>query len=309
MSVGDVRAFGRVAVLMGGLSPEREISLASGRAALAALRSRGVAAEGVDAGRDLPAVLERGRFDRAFVALHGPWGEDGVVQGALELVGLPYTGSGVLASALAMDKLQSKRLFQWAGLPTPPFRPLGSGDDPAAVLAELGGEVAVKPAAQGSSLGVARAASVEELCRAREAAAAFGPVLAERWVRGREITVGILGGEALPVVEVRPARPFYDWEAKYAEGAGTRYLCPAPLPGALAGRLQALALEAFRLLGCRGWGRVDFLLEGETPWLLEVNTVPGLTEHSLVPRAARAAGMDLPELAWRILAQTLEEGP
>ncbi|MFP4079043.1 MAG: D-alanine--D-alanine ligase [Ectothiorhodospira sp.] len=294
--------YGRVAVLMGGWSAERAISLRSGQAVLDALRAAGVDAQGVDAGRDVLEVLRRGGFDRAFIALHGRGGEDGVVQGALELAGIPYTGSGVAASAMAMDKLMTKRLWRGAGLPTPDFRVLETGFDPQAVAESLGLPLIVKPALEGSSIGMTRVTRAEELVTAHATAAACGgPVLAERWIAGGEYTAAILDGEALPLIRLETPRAFYDYEAKYRAG-DTRYHCPCGLPPEEEARLRALALEAFAAVSGAGWGRVDLMRdESGQPWLIEVNTVPGMTDHSLVPMAARAAGLDFQALVLRIL--------
>ncbi|WP_127478902.1 D-alanine--D-alanine ligase [Sulfurivermis fontis] len=302
----DAKAFGKVAVLMGGWSAEREISLKSGNAVLAALQRRGVDAHGVDAGRDVVQVLERGGFARAFIAWHGRGGEDGELQGALDLLQLPYTGSGVLASALGMDKWRSKMVWQAAGLPVPEFELLDAQSDFAAVERRLGLPLFVKPANEGSSIGVSKVRSAGGTRAAYAAAAQYDSlVLAERFVGGGEYTVAILGARALPAVRIVPATEFYDYEAKYFRD-DTRYLCPCGLPAEQEQHMQALALRAFAVLGCRGWGRVDFLMDAAgNPFVLEVNTVPGMTDHSLVPMAARAAGIEFDELVWRILAGTL----
>ncbi len=299
--------FGKVAVLMGGLSAEREVSLKSGAAVLAALRSRGVDAHGVDVGRDIVSVLQAGGFERAFIALHGRGGEDGVMQGLLESLGLPYTGSGVLGSALSMDKIRSKQVWLAAGLPTPAFARLDEHSDWVAVASELGLPLAVKPAREGSSLGIARIAGVDGIEPAWRAAVAFDAlVMAESWIAGDEYTVAILAGEALPVIRLQARGDFYDYAAKY-EVEDTGYHCPCGLTADAEAELQALAIQAFAALGGRGWGRVDIMRDGEgCAWLLENNTVPGLTGRSLVPMAAQAAGIGFDELVWRILAQTLE---
>ncbi|SFM49469.1 D-alanine--D-alanine ligase [Ectothiorhodospira mobilis] len=309
MTRRDPADYGRVAVLMGGWSAERAISLRSGQAVLHSLRTAGVDAHGVDADRDVLQVLQRGHFDRVFIALHGRGGEDGVVQGALELAGIPYTGSGVAASAVAMDKLMSKRLWRGAGLPTPEFCVLQPGFDPGAVVAALGLPLIVKPALEGSSIGMTRVNRAEELVQAHATAAACGgPVLAEAWITGQEYTAAILDGEALPLIRLETPRAFYDYEAKYLAG-DTRYLCPCGLPPEEEARLQTLALEAFAAVTARGWGRVDLMRdESGQAWLIEVNTVPGMTDHSLVPMAARAAGLDLEDLVLRILDTTFVHG-
>lgn len=307
--VAEAKAFGKVAVLYGGWSAEREVSLMSGNAVLAALRGRGVDAHGIDAGRDLLAVLAGGGFDRAFIALHGPFGEDGTLQGALEVLGLPYTGSGVLASALCMDKWRTKLLWRAAGLPVPEFELLTAASDFDAVAGRLGLPLFVKPSTQGSSVGVSKVRHVSELRDAWALAARYDHVvLAERAIGGGEYTAAIVDGEALPVVKIEPATEFYDYEAKYFRD-DTQYRCPCGLPPAREAELRALARSAFELVGGRSWGRVDFLLdEAGAAYLLEVNTAPGMTGHSLVPMAARAAGADFPALCWRILETTLTEG-
>ncbi len=298
--------FGKVAVLLGGQSAEREISLQSGTAVLEALLRRGVDAHAVDPD---PRVLQRlldESFDRAFIVLHGRGGEDGVMQGALETIGMPYTGCGVLASALGMDKYRCKLLWQGMGLPTPGFAVLrGESDLPRAEA--LGFPLMVKPAHEGSSIGMARADDARQLREAWTAAAEYDAlVLAERWVQGGEYTCAILDGEALPLIRLETPRGFYDYEAKYRADS-TRYHCPAGLSAADEGAFRRLCLDAFEAIGGSGWGRVDLLTDAAgSPWLLEANTVPGMTDHSLVPMAARAAGMDFDELAWRILAGSLE---
>jgi len=296
---------GKVAVLMGGLSAEREVSLRSGAAVLAALQRQNIDAHDVDVGHDIVPVLLEGRFDCAFIALHGRRGEDGVIQGVLETLNIPYTGSGVLGSALSMDKVRSKQVWQAAGLPTPAFAALNADSDWSAVIDGLGLPLAVKPVHEGSSLGATCVQRPEDLEPAWRSAVEFdAAVMAEPWVIGEEYTVGILGNEALPVIRLETPREFYDYEAKY-NADDTRYHCPGGLPAAREQQLQALALDAFAALGATGWGRIDFMLDkkGE-PWLLENNTVPGLTDHSLVPMAAQAAGMSFDELVLHILSAT-----
>jgi len=297
--------FGRVAVLLGGRSSEREISRQSGMAVLAALNSAGVAAEAIDPEEGLAPLID-GEFDRAFNLLHGAGGEDGVIQGLLAWLQLPATGSGVLASALAMDKLRSKLLWQGAGLPTVPYRQLKADSGGDEIAAELGLPLMVKPAAGGSSIGMTRVESVDQLHSAWQVAAEQGDVvLVERWIGGDDCTVAIIDDVALPVVRIETPRPFYDYVAKY-ESDNTCYHCPAGLEPELEQRMQSLAREAFDLLGCCGWGRVDFLLdERQEPWLVEVNTIPGMTDHSLVPMAAAAVGVNFQQLVLRILATTL----
>lgn len=299
----DPRAFGRVAVLMGGWSAERQVSLWSGQAVLDALCRRGVGAEGVDVSRERLLALPREGFDRAFIALHGPGGEDGVVQGLLEIAGLPYTGSGVLASALAMDKLRTKLVWTAAGIPTPPYRVMSAAAEADAIVAELGLPLFVKPATEGSTIGVTKVTEKEALVRAFILARSYSrTVLVERFITGPEYTVSILGREALPLIRIDVPSGLYDFEAKYQSDA-TRYQCPCDLPPEREASLRELALRAFDVLGARGWGRIDLMLdERGKPWLLELNTVPGMTSHSLVPMAAKAQGLDFDELVWRILA-------
>ncbi len=298
--------FGRVAVLLGGASAEREVSLNSGKAVLDALRSRGVAAVAVDPRDDGLEALHDGRIERVWNALHGRGGEDGTLQGWLECQHLAYTGSGVLGSALAMDKLRSKQLFLGAGLPTAAFAVLDAQSDLDGVVDALGLPLFVKPAREGSSVGMSRVDTAAALPRALAAALRHDTcVIAERFLSGGEYTVGILQGTALPVIRIETPRSFYDYEAKY-QADSTRYLCPCGLSPAREQAMAELALRAFDLVGARGWGRVDLMLDDHgKAQLLEVNTVPGMTDHSLVPMAARAAGMDFAELAWRVLETSL----
>lgn len=301
----DPKQFGKVAVLLGGRSAEREISLKSGQAVLAALRSRGVEAQPLDPGPDVLERLRAGGFARAFIALHGRGGEDGQIQGALETLGLPYTGAGVLGSALGMDKYRCKLAWQGAGLPTAAFALLRAEADLDAAAA-LGWPLIVKPVHEGSSLGMARVEDHAALRAAwRDALALDGLVLAERWITGAEYTCAILEREALPLIRLETPRAFYDYEAKY-QADSTRYLCPCGLPADAEAGLQRLALDAFDVAGARGWGRVDFIVDSEgQPFLLEINTIPGMTDHSLVPMAARARGLSFEDLVWRILATSL----
>lgn len=302
MAVVDMKDFGRIVVLYGGQSGERDVSLKGGKAVLDALQAQGVDALGLDTTPGWINQLQALAPDRVFIVLHGADGEDGTVQGALECLGLPYTGSGVLASALAMDKLRCKQLWQGMALSTAGFALLHEDSDWVQVLADLGGEVMVKPSSEGSSLGMAKACSAEELQAAWAAAADYGSVvIAERWLSGAEYTVAILNGTALPVIKLETDRPFYDYEAKYIAD-DTRYICPCGLVAEEEAMLQALALKAFASLGCEGWGRVDLMMtaDGE-PCLLEVNTVPGMTDHSLVPMAAAAAGLSFSNLLIEIL--------
>lgn len=303
-----VKAYGKVAVLMGGDSAEREVSLRSGAAVLAALQQRGVDAHGIDAGPDVLRRLETGAFDRAFIILHGRGGEDGVIQGALERIGLPYTGSGVLGSALGMDKYRTKALWRGLGLPTPESVLLTGAADLAAADG-LGYPLMVKPSREGSSIGMTKVEDAQQLQQAWETARRYdASVLAERWILGREYTASVLLGEALPLIRLETPHTFYDYEAKYHADT-TRYHCPCGLPPAQEAELQALCLQAFNAVGAEGWGRVDLMLdEQQQPWLIEVNTVPGMTDHSLVPMSARAAGIEFDELVMRILATSLRGG-
>ena len=314
----DPAAFGRVAVLMGGWSAEREVSLWSGQGVVEALRRRGVDAAGVDAGRDTVLGFGRLGYDRAFIVMHGTGGEDGTVQAALELQGVPYTGSGVLASALAMDKLRTKRMWRAEGLPTPDYLFLHSESDALRAGEAMGYPLFIKPVADGSSVGVVKVKSAAALVPAWHTARGDDPhrpreVLAERGIEigtaGGEYTCAMLDGEALPLVRIEPDGEFYDYHAKYISDR-TRYSCPAPLDAAQQAGLQALCRRAFDLVGGRGWGRVDFMLDAQgQPWLLEINTLPGMTSHSLLPMAARAQGMDYDALCWAILETTLGAAP
>ena len=294
--------FGKVAVLLGGRSAEREVSLRSGGMVLEALKRSGVDAHAFDP-KDLGLEqLIAQRFDRVFIALHGRFGEDGTVQGALEYLGLPYTGSGVMASALAMDKWRTKLLWQSAGVQTPPYESLTADSDFPGVASRLGLPLMVKPAREGSSIGMSKVTTLEKVQAAYELAAQYDEVvIAERFIEGVEVTAAILDGEALPLIRLETPRVFYDYEAKYFAD-DTRYICPSGLPEAQERRIQAEAVRAFKLVGCRGWGRVDIMIDaaGE-PYLLEVNTIPGMTDHSLVPMAARARGIEFDALCVRIL--------
>jgi D-alanine-D-alanine ligase len=294
--------FGKVGVLLGGTSAEREVSLKSGAAVCSALSDAGVDAYAFDTGEHSLADLMSRGFERLFIALHGRGGEDGTIQGVLETLRLPYTGSGVLASALAMDKWRTKLVWSALGLPTPAYQVLRHDTDFSRVVADLGLPIFVKPAREGSSIGMTKVKHADELRAAFESAVRFDAlVLAEAFVEGAEYTVGIVGDQALPVIKLETAQEFYDYQAKYVRN-DTRYLCPCGLPPDRDAALRALALDAYRALGCRGWGRVDVMTDrAGNPWLLEANTAPGMTDHSLVPMAARAAGMSFPQLAVRIL--------
>jgi len=306
----DPRDFGRVAVLMGGTSSEREVSLDSGRNVLEALRGRGVDASPVDGIPELVRQLTGPggpRFDRVFNILHGHrgGGEDGVLQGLLDALGVPYTGSGVLGSALSMDKIRTKQVWLSIGLPTPGYVSLERGDDVVAAAHKLGLPVIVKPACEGSSVGVSRCFKDADLAAAVELAARYeGQLLVEQLIQGDEYTVGILGVESLPSIRIVPAGEYYDYHAKYV-AEDTQYICPGA-SGAVEQEFGSLALAAFFAVGCSGWGRVDFMRDRSgRPWLLEVNTAPGMTSHSLVPKAARMRGIEFDDLVWRVLETSL----
>ncbi|MGB1905744.1 MAG: D-alanine--D-alanine ligase [Spongiibacter sp.] len=300
----SARIGGRVAVLLGGKSAERPVSLKSGAAVLAAFERLGIPAEGIDtANADWMQTL-KADYSHSFLALHGPGGEDGTVQGALECLGVNYTGSGVMASALGMDKLRCKLLWLGQGLSTPRFVELTADSDWTAVAALLG-EAIVKPACEGSSIGMARASNAAELEAAWQAARGYGRVFAEQWISGSEYTVAILDGAALPAIRLETDASFYDYNAKYISNT-TRYFCPAGLSEADEAELNQLAINAFNSVGCSGWGRVDVMRGADGQfYLLEVNTVPGMTDHSLVPMAAKQAGIGFDELVLRILATSL----
>ncbi len=309
LRTSDPGAFGRVAVLMGGSSAEREVSLDSGRNVLEALQARGVDAHAVDGIPALVDALVHGKFDRVFNILHGNkgGGEDGVLQGLLEAFEVPYTGCGVLASALTMDKIRTKQVWMSAGLPTPKFVRVPRGGDLRAAALALGFPVFVKPSSEGSSVGVFRILAETDLEPAVAFAAGYpGELMAEQMVQGEEYTVGILGELALPSIRIVPAGDWYDYNAKYIAD-DTQYLCPG-MEGEDELAIRALALAAFRAAGCSGWGRVDVMRDrARGLQLIEVNTAPGMTGHSLVPKAARQIGIEFDELCWRILEQTLPE--
>ncbi|MDH5601423.1 MAG: D-alanine--D-alanine ligase [Gammaproteobacteria bacterium] len=300
---------GKVAVLMGGWSAEREVSLKSGEAVLNALLSKKVDAHKIDVKRDsIFEDLKTGHYDRVFIILHGPGGEDGAMQSVLEIMELPYTGSGVLASAVAMDKLRCKELLQGSGLPTPPYMKLEKTTDVNYVGATLGFPIMVKPALEGSSIGMSKVNEESNIYKAWEVAADFGDtVLAEQWVHGKEYTVAILGDEALPAIRLETKREFYDYAAKYDDD-DTQYHCPCGLDEETEAQLQRLALSAFNAVGAKGWGRVDLMCNEEgKPYIIEINTVPGMTSHSLVPMAAKAKSISFEDLVFNILSQTLVE--
>lgn len=305
--ITDPAAFGRVVVLMGGQSAERDISLLTGEAVLKALRNKGVQAEALDAGPDLPARLLAGRYDRVWIALHGRGGEDGTLQGLLSWLKLPYTGSGVPGSAIAMDKLRTKRLLQGAGLPTPRYCVIRNEADLVEAGEQLGLPLMVKPSDEGSSIGMSKVERPEQMRAAWELASGFRcDVFAEEWVKGPEFTASILHDEPLPLVRIQTDSTFYDYQAKYFSDE-TRYLCPAGLPPAEERALQDIARAAFEAVGARGWGRVDIMVSPVAgPLILEVNTVPGMTSHSLVPMAAAAAGTSFDDLVWKILETSVD---
>jgi len=306
----DPAVFGRVAVLLGGTSSEREVSLDSGRNVIEALRARGVNATAVDGIPALALALVEKRFDRVFNILHGHngGGEDGIVQGLMEAFGVPYTGSDVLGSALGMDKIRTKQVWLALGLPTPQYRKV-TAENVHASAAELGLPVVVKPANEGSSVGISRVTDEAGLDEAVALAARYdGQLLMEQMVVGDELTVGILGDQALPSIRIVPKGQWYDYNAKYIAD-DTQYLCPG-LDGDDEAEIRRIALDAFRAAGCRGWGRVDVMRDRTSGrfYLLEVNTAPGMTSHSLVPKAAGHAGIGFEELVWRVLEQTLPAG-
>lgn len=306
--IDDVKRFGKVAVLMGGISAEREISLISGAAVLKALIASGVDAHKVDATPSNIGELKSMGFDRAFIVLHGRWGEDGVVQGALQAIGMPYTGSGVLGCALAMDKVRAKQVWQALGLPTANYRVLKSEADLDGLVAQLGLPIFLKPAREGSSVGIGKVTKEKNLLEAYRKTAEFGDhVLAEQFISGAELSVSVLDGQALPSVRMAPSNDFYDFDAKYKSN-DTQYFCPAGLSDELEAQIRDLAVRAFSALDCSHWGRVDVMLdENEQPILLEANTVPGMTDHSLVPMAAKVVGLNFEQLVVQILKATLCE--
>jgi D-alanine-D-alanine ligase len=300
--VRDASDFGRVAVMFGGRSSEREVSIDSGTAVLEALASRNVDVTAWDPAEKTLREFAGAGFERVWIALHGPGGEDGTLQGALEYLEIPYTGSGVMASALAMDKVRSKKLFRSAGIATPDFAVIENRADAIHAAADFGYPLVLKPAGQGSSVGMTKVFDRRTLRDAVDLALSYGGVaLAERCVVGDEITVAVLQGEALPSIRIETPRVFYDYQAKY-EANSTRYYCPGTTGEAEERNYAKIAVAAFAELGCSGWGRVDFMADGSgNSYVLEVNTVPGMTSHSLVPMAAKTAGIDFADLCWRIL--------
>lgn len=299
---------GKVAVLMGGASAEREVSLVTGSNILAALQRMGVDAYGVDARDNIIEQLQTNRPDRVFIALHGPGGEDGQIQGLLEWMKIPYTGSDVTSSALTMNKIFTKYVWQCNNIPTPPMVLVGDTEDYRAAIEKMGLPLCVKPTNEGSSFGVTR---VDEWSQLEEAIACaqkyHADVMIEPWIVGSELTVGIIGSYALPIIEIRPKLGMYDYHTKYTKGA-TEYLCPAPISDALSSEIRAVCLRAFQLTGCRQWGRIDLMLDKQQQfWLLELNTIPGMTETSLVPKAAKAEGVDFDRLVYEIVWLSVKE--
>lgn len=298
--------FGKVAVMMGGSSAEREISLQSGQAVLDALQRQKIDAHIVDPQKDMMTQLEKGKYDRVFIALHGRGGEDGLMQGMLETLGLPYTGSGVLGSSLAMDKCRSKRIWQSYEIPTPPFVELDEHSDWVDVAKYLGLPLIIKPVREGSSYGASKVKELNEMENAwRQACEYDERVMAESWIEGDEYTVSILADESLPMIRLETPREFYDYEAKYI-AESTQYHCPSGLDVEIENELSKLAVDAFQALDASGWGRVDLMVDANgKPWLIEVNTIPGMTSHSLVPMSAKGAGINFDELTLKILATSL----
>lgn len=307
LSTLEPQAFGRVAVLFGGKSAEREVSLKSGQAVLEALQNAGVDAFGIDVGDDFLQRLVSEKIDRAFIVLHGRGGEDGSMQGLLECLGIPYTGSGVLASALAMDKLRTKQIWQSLGLSTPWHAVLSTEADCISAATELGFPLIVKPAHEGSSIGMAKVTSVDELIAAWKAASTYdSQVLVEQWIQGPEFTIATLRDQILPPIGLGTPHSFYDYDAKYL-ASDTQYRIPCGLDSAKERELKDLTARACEAVGIAGWARADVMQDADGKfWLLEVNTVPGMTDHSLVPMAARAAGLDFQQLVLAILADSVE---
>jgi len=306
-TVTEPAEFGRVAVMLGGNSSEREVSLDSGAAVLEALQSRGVDAHAWDPAENSMAEFATAGFDRVWIALHGPGGEDGALQGLLQWLEIPFTGSGVMASAIAMDKVRSKHLFRAAGIPTPDYAVVRTRDEASVVAEQVGFPLIIKPSGQGSSVGMSKVFERGELNDAVELAMQYGDTaLLETCVTGGEFTVAVLQGKALPSIRIETPRVFYDYRAKY-ESERTDYICPGTADSEAEGVYAELAVAAFAELGCSGWGRVDFMTGAdEQPLVLEVNTVPGMTSHSLVPMAAKREGIDFEELCWRILETSFE---
>ncbi len=307
MKVHDPGQFGRVGLVIGGESAEREVSLNGGRAVSAALGRRGIEHRVFDGPIALFEAIGRGEIDRVFNLLHGPGGEDGSLQGALQLMNVPMTGADLASSALTMDKVRSKWILERNGIATPPFDWFAPGDeDYARAIGKFGLPLFVKPTGLGSSIGISRVSEEDELGAAVQLARSYGDfVIIEAEIRGDEYFTGVIGGHALPLIRIETPREFYDYEAKY-ESDDTRYFCPCGLDSAVEAHLQEKSLQAYEMLGVSGWGRVDFLLDADDkPWFLEVNTTPGMTDHSLVPQAAAEIGIGFDELVWRILETSL----
>ncbi len=303
----DVRRYGKVAVIFGGRSSERKISLESGNSCLESLLRSGVDAYPIDPDDDLAINLRLGKFDRAFIMLHGKEGEDGIVQGTLQMMGLPFTGSGVAASALAMNKSRAKLVMHGLDVPTPVFGVAYSLEQANVLAKKIGLPVSVKPVNEGSSIGVTRVEDMAQLANAYARAAIYGEVMIEQWIDGADFFVSVLGDQVLPAVKVKPANGFYDYNAKY-ESNKTQYLCPPPISKEQERELADISYRAFKALGCEGWGRVDLVQDKEGNfWVLEVNTIPGMTSHSLVPMSALAQGMSFDDLVMAILTTTLNE--
>ncbi|MBL4763402.1 MAG: D-alanine--D-alanine ligase [Gammaproteobacteria bacterium] len=306
--VNNPEDFGRVAVVMGGWSAEREISLKSGEAVIAAMLEKKIDAFSVDMGGDILSVIENINADRVFNIVHGRGGEDGQLQSLLETKKLPYTGAGILGSALAMDKLRCKLIWQGAGLATPKFQVLDDARSLQKAADEIGFPLIIKPVLEGSSVGMAKVNSVAELQSAWQQAKQYGEVIAEEWVIGKEYTAAYLAGDMLPLIRLETDHEFYDYDAKYVSN-DTQYFCPCGLTSDVEKQYQSLCLDALNVVAIKGWCRVDFMVDkNDKLWLIEVNTVPGMTDHSLVPMAAKKANMDFPELVWRILETTMDQG-
>lgn len=299
----DATQFGKVAVLMGGESAERKISLLSGNAVLTALKNNGVDAHGVDVDENIVNKLADGNFQRVFIVLHGRGGEDGTIQGLLEVMKIPYTGSGVMASSLAMDKLKTKLIWLASGLPTPDFCIVDSEESCERALAQLGLPIIVKPVLEGSSIGMSKVEKAEELVAAwKKAQQCGGTVIAEKWIEGAEYTAAFLGNQILPMIKLETPHQFYDYNAKY-EANDTQYICPCGLSTEEEEGLAGLMNQAYTSVNATAWGRVDFMIDAQNkPWLIEVNTVPGMTSHSLVPMAAKEAGINFDDLVMRVLS-------
>lgn len=299
----EASQFGKVAVLMGGRSAEREISLQSGNAVLSALQRNGVDAHGIDVNEKIVAQLDNEKFDRVFIMLHGRGGEDGTIQGVLEMMAIPYTGSGVMASSIAMDKLKTKQIWLAMGLPTPEFSILESEEDCEKALETLGLPLIVKPVLEGSSIGMSKVDKAEEMEAAwKTAAQCGGTVIAERWIVGSEYTAAVLDDQVLPMIKLETPHRFYDYDAKY-QANDTQYICPCGLSSEREAEFAGLIKQAFQAVNAQAWGRVDFMVDRDgKPWLIEINTVPGMTGHSLVPMAAKQAGMSFDELVIKILS-------